>query len=155
MTGRTQAMLASVSGGEMPDGGHQLVQIQGLDGMVENKVLFLLPPGIAARPALGGNVMLTQILGHGDLVIAIGGASGGAGPRDLAPGEVALYFGATVLRLGAGGLSIVSATPIQIDAPSLRCTGQIVGNCNGASVTLTGHQHTAPGGTSSAPISGT
>jgi phage gp45-like len=93
-----------------------LVQVQGLD-KEQWTVELLHPPGMSARPRRGADVVLLQVLGSRDHVVAIGGDSVGGSIKDLAEGEVGISgFGARVV-FRADRLEITSASlPVKVTA---------------------------------------
>ncbi len=138
-------------------GPRTLLQITGLDGVVQQTVELLLPPGYSARPIAGSDIALLQVLGSADHIIALGGDTAGNAIQDLAPGEFGLTDGTQSIVIRTGYIQLISPTKIRVESPLLECTGEIVANCDTASVTLGTHTHavtTAPG-TTAAPNPGT
>ena len=131
--------LGKVTGSKM--GPHTLLQIAGLDGVVQQTVVLLLPPGYSANPAPGSDLALLQVLGSSDHVLALGGGLAGHAIPTLAPGEFGLSDGTQMVIFGGGIIRFVTPTKVRIEAPRLECTGAIVGNCDAAPVGLTTHTH--------------
>ena len=77
-------------------GARVLVQVNGLNNETY-AVELLHPPGISARPVRGADVVLLQVLGSRDHVVALGGDTTGGSIPDLAEGEVGLSgFGSRI-----------------------------------------------------------
>ena len=117
-----------------------VVQVAGLDNEVF-AVELLHPAGVSARPRRGADVVLLQVCGARDHVVAIGGDNVGDAVPDLAEGEVGISaFGSRVvfrtnklevtatthpvlvtagngLTANVTGAAIVAATTIQLNAP--------------------------------------
>lgn len=138
-------------------GPRTLLQITGLDGVTQQMVELLLPPGYSARPVSGADIALLQVLGSADHIVALGGDMVGNAIQDLAPGEFGLSDGAQMIVIRTDHIQLVSPTKVRVESPVFQCTGEITANCDGASVTLGTHDHavtTAPG-TTAAPTPGT
>lgn len=131
--------LGKVAGSKI--GPHTLLQIQGLDGVVQQTVVLLLPPGYSANPLPGSDLALLEVLGSSDHVLALGGGLAGTAIPTLAPGEFGLSNGTQTIVMKLTEVLITSPTQVRIEAPVLQCTGSIVANCDGASVSLTTHTH--------------
>lgn len=139
-------------------GPRTLLQITGLDGVTQQVVELLLPPGYSARPLAGADLALFQVLGSGDHVIALGGDMAGNAIADLAPGEFGLSDGTNMMIVRSNMLHLVSPTKVRVESPRFECTGEIVENCDasGASVTVGTHHHLpGTGGNTGAPVPGT
>ena len=140
-----------ISRGKVTDtrvGPRTLLQISGLDGVTQQVVEILLPPGYSARPLPGSDVLLMQVLGQADHVVALGGDMTGNAITDLKPGEFGLSDGTqrVVFRVGQF-IELNSPTKVRVVSPRLECTGDIVAQCDGTYHTLTSHTHshgTAP-----------
>src|SRR4051794_835951 len=128
-----------------------VVQVAGLDQEVF-AVELLHPSGISARPRRGSDVVLLQVCGARDHVVAIGGDNVGDSIPDLAEGEVGMSaFGSRVvfradrievtatthpvmvtagngLTANVTGTAVVAATAIQLNAPgdNVRVNGRLV-----------------------------
>ena len=139
MANQSQVTLGKVVGAK--SGPHPLLQITGVDGVSQQTVTMLLPPGMTARPAVGADLVLLEVLGSSDHVVAIGGARAGQGVGDLAPGEFGFSSGGQTIIVRSDHIQIVSPTKVRIETPLLECTGKIVSLCDGASVTLDTHLH--------------
>lgn len=135
----TTVTRAKVTGSKT--GRRTMLQVSGLDGVKQNTVELLLPPGYTARPSAGGDLLLLEVCGSSDHVVAIGGESTGHGVADLQPGEFGLSNGGHTIVVRAGFVEIKSSAKVRIDAPLLECTGAIVANCDSAKVGLTTHTH--------------
>jgi phage gp45-like len=139
-------------------GPRTFLQITGLDGVVQQTVELLLPPGYSARPVVGADLVLLQVMGSGDHVVALGGDMAGNAIADLAPGEFGLSDGTQMIIFRVGNMiQIKSPTKVRIESPLLECTGAIIADCDSGSVGLTTHKHgtgTAASGTV-APTAGT
>ena len=69
-------------------GSRTLLQITGQFNEVKQSVPLLLPPGYSARPLPGADVVLLQVLGSRDHVVALGGDNANADAiSGLLPGE--------------------------------------------------------------------
>jgi phage gp45-like len=137
-------------------GGRTFLQVTGLDGVVQQTIEMLLPPGYSANPASGSDVVLLQVMGSADHVVALGGDFLGNAIGDLAPGEFGFSNGTQMVIVRTGYIEMVSPTYILANTPTFKCTGEIIENCNGASVTLGTHTHGAGlGGHTTAPDGGT
>lgn len=139
-------------------GPRTMLRVTGLDGQTVSVVELLLPPGYSARPFNGADVLLLQVAGTSDHVVALGGDCARVIITDLAPGEFGLTDGTQTVVFRGGFLELVSPTKIRCVTPRLEVTGQIVAQCDGAaSVTLDTHTHVAAGtgGHTAAPDPGT
>jgi len=136
---RSMITMGKVAGTKV--GPHTLMQITGLDGVSQQTVLLLLPPGYSARPLPGSDLALLQVLGSGDHVIGLGGAQEGHAIADLVPGEIGLTDGTQMVILRTDHIQVVSPTKVRFECPRLECTGEIVARCDGNSVSLTTHRH--------------
>jgi phage gp45-like len=125
-------------------GPRTLMQITGMDGVTQQVVELLLPPGYSARPVAGADLLLLQVMGSGDHVVALGGDLAGGAIANLAPGEFGLSDGTQMVVFRVGNMiQMISPTKVRVEAPVLECTGQIIANCDaaGASVALGTHLH--------------
>ena len=151
LTGLFSMLQGMISRGKVTNtriGPRTLLQITGLDGQTQQVVELLLPPGYSARPVAGADLLLLQVMGQADHVVALGGDSAGAAITDLAPGEFGMTDGAqrVVFRIGQY-LELTSPTKVRVVSPRLECTGDIVAQCDGTYHTLSHHTHshgTAP-----------
>ena len=120
-------------------GPRTLLQITGLEGEVKHTVELLLPPGYSARPVAGADVTVFQVLGSRDHMVALGGdTSSQDAISNLAPGEFGLRHasglqqvmrnGGTLEVTGATFVHIACTGTVEIDAPLLRVSGDIVDN---------------------------
>jgi len=119
------ALRAMVTRAKVTDsrvGARTLLQVTGLDGETKQTVELLLPPGFVARPALGADLILLQVLGQRDHLVAIGGDAAAATVNDLAPGEVGLKCGDQIVIMRADKVEIRSATRVDILAPQIVLT---------------------------------
>ena len=116
--------------------GRTLLQIQGLDGVVQSGVEILLPPGYSARPAVGADLVLLQNLGSADHLIALGGDSIGQTIGDLAPGEFGLTNGSQIIVVRSDHVEIISPSYVTITTPTLKVTGDIIDNSGTNTKTL-------------------
>ena len=118
-------------------GPRTLMQITGLDGVTQQVVELLLPPGYSARPLSGADILLLQVMGSGDHVVALGGDFAGNAIADLAAGEFGLSDGTQMVIFRVGNMiQMISPTKVRIESPILECTGQVIANCDGAAATL-------------------
>jgi len=122
-------------------GPRTLIQITGLDGVSQNTVELLLPHGFSANPARGSDVVLFEVLGSSDHVVALGSDMAGNAIADLAPGEFGLSDGANKIIVRGTFVQIISPLKVRVEAPRLECTGEIVARCDGAFVQLSAHTH--------------
>lgn len=155
------ALQSMLTRGKVTDarvGPRTLLQITGLDGVVQQEVELLLPPGYSARPVSGSDVLLAQVMGRGDHVVALGGDTAGHAIADLAPGEFGFSDGTQRVVFRTDHLEFTSPFKVRMDTPRLECTGAIVENCDTAGfVSLGTHTHHAAGvgGNTNAPNPGT
>jgi phage gp45-like len=90
-------------------GPRTLLVITGLDGEVIDTVEMLLPPGYSARPVSGADILMLQVLGSRDHMVAIGGDTAGADAiSDLAPGEIGLRNGPRQIVLRVDHVEVTS-----------------------------------------------
>ena len=142
----------------MTIGGRTFLQVTGLDDVVQDNVEHLLPPGFSASPAPGSDILLMQVLGSADHVVALGGDFLGNAIADLQPGEFGLTNGTQMVIVRSDHIELVSPTYVLVNTPTLKCTGDILDNCNTQDRTMAGmravynpHTHTVPDGTSNVP----
>ena len=131
---RSLVTRAQVTGATV--GPRTLLQITGLQGEVKSTVELLLPPGYSARPAAGADVTVLQVLGSRDHLVAVGGDAVGAVIADLAPGEFGITNGSQLIVVRSDHVQIVSPSYVLVDTPTLKCTGDILDNCNSQSRTV-------------------
>jgi phage gp45-like len=123
-------------------GPRTLLQITGVDGQTQQVVELLLPPGYSARPIAGSDVLLAQVLGQADHVVALGGDNAGSTISDLAPGEFGLTNGTQRIIVRGGFIEIDSPTYVLMTTPQLRVTGSIVQGYGTSNTTDVGtHTH--------------
>jgi phage gp45-like len=130
---------AKVTGAKI--GPRTLLQITGLDGVAQNTVELLMPHGFTCNPVVGSDVVLLQVLGSSDHVVALGGDLAGNAETDLAPGEFGLTDGTNKVLFKGGYLQLISPVKVRVDTPLLECTGEIKANCDTTFVTMTQHIH--------------
>lgn len=108
-------------------GSRVIVQVVGLDKEAYS-VELLHPYGMSARPPVGADVVLLQVLGSRDHVVALGGDTVGGAVPDLAQGEFGFSaFGCRIV-FRTDRLEVSSATlPVTITAG------------NGLNATVTGN----------------
>ena len=121
LTGLFSMLQGMISRGKVTNtriGPRTLLQITGLDGQTQQVVELLLPPGYSARPVAGADLLLLQVMGQADHVVALGGDSAGAAITDLAPGEFGMTDGAqrVVFRIGQY-LELTSPTKVRVVSP--------------------------------------
>ena len=133
-----------------------IVQVQGL-GETLNGIELLLPPGYSARPGAGADVVLLQILGTRDHVVALGGDMAHAdGIADLAPGELGLRNAGANIQLVLRNSGVIEISGNLAITGNLTATGTIsAGVGSGDQVGLTTHTHPVNGATTEAPTGGT
>jgi phage gp45-like len=122
------AIRSAVTRGKVTDsrvGPRTLLQVTGLDGVVQQTVELLLPPGYSARPAQGSDVTLHQVLGSADHVVALGGDMAGNVIKDLAPGEFGLTNGTQMIVVRSDYIQVVSPTKVSLQTPLAECTGNL------------------------------
>lgn len=134
-------------------GPRTLLQITGLDGVVQQTIELLLPPGYSARPAADADVALLQVMGTGDHIVAVGGDLAGTAIADLAENEYGLSNGTHMIIVRNDHLELVSPTYILATTPQFRCTGEFIqGYGTGNTTTLGTHTHPpGVGGNTAAP----
>ncbi|MDT7952837.1 MAG: phage baseplate assembly protein [Acetobacteraceae bacterium] len=144
-------------------GPRTLLLVTGLDGEVANVVELLLPPGYSARPAQGADILLHQILGSRDHLVASGGDTAGQAIPDLQPGEFGMRDAngqQLVFRLDH--IEMTTPAYVQVNAPLLKVSGDIIDNFATNPHNLAqmraiynGHTHGDPQGGSTSPPSAT
>jgi phage gp45-like len=108
-------------------GARVLVQVNALNNETY-AVELLHPAGISARPKVGADVVLLQVLGSRDHLVALGGDAVGDSIADLAEGEVGM---------AAFGCRVVFRTDrLEVTAPSLPV---VVTAGNGLTANVTGN----------------
>jgi phage gp45-like len=117
-------------------GGRTFLQITGLDGVIQQTVELLLPPGYSARPLAGADLALLQVLGSGDHVVALGGDMLGHAITDLAPGEFGFSDGTQMIVFRKDHLQVEALASVSINAPVVTMTG-VLSVGTGASGTFT------------------
>lgn len=100
-------------------GARTLLQVTGMDGETKQTIELLLPPGYVARPSVGADLILLQVLGQRDHLVAIGGDAVAATVNDLADGEVGLKCGNHIVILRQDKVEIRSADRIDVRAPKV------------------------------------
>lgn len=106
-------------------GGVQTAQVRLLRGEV-GRARRYQHFGFSSHPPAGSPSVTLAVGGHRSHLVIV--ADDGPGRiRDLAPGEVALYTadGTTVVCRVGGRVEITAATEVLVDAPLLRCTGDV------------------------------
>lgn len=99
-------------------GSRTVTQVTGLDGEIEQTIEILLPPGYCARPAAGADVVLLQVLGQRDHLVALGGDAADAVIADLAPGEVGLKVGNQVIAVRSDRIEVISGKVVMPNLPN-------------------------------------
>jgi len=122
-------------------GPRTLLQITGLDGVSQQTVELLLPHGMTANPKPGSDVVLLEVLGTSDHVVALGGDLAGNAVASLQPGEFGFSDGTNMILFQGGIIKVIAPTKIRIETPRLECTGDIVDHCDGEFHTLGLHTH--------------
>lgn len=123
-------------------GGRTFIQITGMEGVVQQVIELLLPPGYSANPVSQSDILLLQVMGSGDHVVALGGDMLGNAIADLAPGEFGLSNGTQKVIFRTDHIELVSPTYILATTPQLRVTGEIIqGYGTGDTTTLGTHTH--------------
>jgi phage baseplate assembly protein V len=99
-------------------GARTLLQVTGLDGETIEQVEHLMPPGYSARPAVGADVLLMQVCGSRDHLVALGGDATGNAIANLALGEVGLtaFGNQVVLRTDHVEVTTTGSAAIAITA---------------------------------------
>lgn len=135
--GRSLVTLGKVQTSRV--GPHTLLQITGLDGVLQNTLALMLPPGYTARPAAGADVALLEILGSSDHVVAVGGGKAGQGVANLQPGEFGFSDGTSMVIMRLGGvLEVKGVTEVKIDAPTINITSATAVNITAPVTTIQG-----------------
>ena len=146
LAGLVNAIRTVVSRGKVRAstvGSRTVLQVTGLDGEVKQNVELLLPPGYSARPGVGSDVMLLQVLGQRDHLVALAGDAIGDAIPDLADGEFGLRSGTRTIVFRAGHIEITDPVKVRLVTPLLEVTGAVVAHSDSASVGLTTHTHIA------------
>lgn len=121
--------------------------------------------GFASVPLAGADAVMLFLGGDRSNGLVVSTGDQRYRLRALQDGEVAIWddqgqavkIGRSgIVVTGAGKQVTITGTPtVRVEA-DLHVTGQVIGHCDGASVTLTGHAHgDAQGGTTSPPNPGT
>ncbi|WP_428485943.1 phage baseplate assembly protein domain-containing protein [Rhodopila sp.] len=143
------ALKSIVSRGKVANsrvGPRTLLQVTGLDGVTQQVVELLLPPGYSARPAAGADIALLQVLGSADHVVALGGDMAGQAIGTLAPGEFGLSNGSQMVIVRADHIEMISPTYVLCTTPQLRVTGAVIANYgSGNTTSLATHTHGSGG----------
>jgi len=116
------ALRAIVTRGKVTQsriGARTLLQVTGMDGETKQTIELLLPPGYVARPSVGADLILLQVLGQRDHLVAIGGDATAATVNDLADGEVGLKCGNHIVILRQDKVEIRSTDRIDVRAPKV------------------------------------
>jgi phage baseplate assembly protein V len=153
-------------------GGRALATVLLASGDTRTRVELLMPYGLSALPEEGADVMVLEVGGNRDHLVAMmadatglripGLARGEVGIRDKRGQQVVLR-GDGVEITGALKVTIVSSGPVALTAPTTTITGNldVVGTITatvdvlGAGKSLKTHQHGETGtggGTTTAPI---
>jgi phage gp45-like len=122
---RSMITMGKVAGTKV--GPHTLMQITGLDGVSQQTVLLLLPPGYSARPSPGSDLALLQVLGSGDHVIGLGGAQENHVIADLASGECGLWAFENQLVMRSDHLEVTTTGSMPIDLSAGGAINQTAG----------------------------
>ena len=122
-----------------------MLQITGVDGVSQNTIVLLLPPGYSARPLKGSDLALLQVMNSGDHVVALGGALAGHVIADLDLGEFGLTDGTQMVVFRTDHLELTSPTKIRCVTPRFEVTGEVVSHCDTGSVGLGTHKHAETG----------
>ena len=113
-------------------GARTFIQVTGLHGELKQMVELLLPPGMSAKPRAGADVVLLQVLGQRDHLIALGGDFAGQDAiNDLEPGEFGFRFADGMIVWRTDYIQIVHPMKVRVEAPRFECTGTIVPDCDG------------------------
>lgn len=146
-------------------GARTLMQISGLAGETASQVELLLPPGMTANIARGNDVVVLQVGGSRDHLVALGGDTVGSKVSGLASGEIAFSVGETqIIWRVTGKLEVKAPVEVDITAPTVKITGNLLvtGDITDQSVTqsatLAGlretygeHTHNVSGSITAAP----
>ncbi|MFH5926449.1 phage baseplate assembly protein V [Roseomonas xinghualingensis] len=160
-------------------GGRALATVLLANGDMRNRVELLMPYGISALPEEGADVMVLEVGGNRDHLVALMADASALRIPGLAPGEVGFRDKRgqqVVLRsdgveiIGALKVTIVSSGPVEVKAPAVIMTAPLVTvvgnlevegtitatqNITGEGVSLRGHRHHETGtggGTTTVPI---
>jgi phage baseplate assembly protein V len=160
-------------------GGRALATVLLANGDTRTRVELLMPYGLSALPEEGADVMVLEVGGNRDHLVAMMADATGLRIPGLAPGEVGLrdkrgqqvvLRGDGVEIIGALKVTIISSGPVEMTAPEVTMTAptvRVVGNLEvegtitatqditGQGVSLKTHRHGETGtggGTTTAPI---
>lgn len=142
----------------------QGVQVKLLDGEVCNNVDRVQEYGFTSVPLPGAEGIYLALGGSRDNGVIVASDDRRYRPKNLQPGEVALYtHDGTMIVLKVGGIiEHTAATKVRMITPLLEVTGEIKDRCDADGMTLeamrnTYNGHTHPGdsgGTTGAPSQG-
>lgn len=116
------ALRAMVSRAKVTDtrvGARTLLQLTGLQGEIKQPVELLLPPGYVGRPAAGADLVIVQVLGQRDHLVALGGDATGVTVTDLKAGEAGIRCGNNWVVVRQDKVEIIAADRIDIKAPKI------------------------------------
>lgn len=150
-------------------GGRALAEVELADGDTRTRVELLMPYGASALPEQGADVLIFEVGGNRDHLVALMADATGLRIPGLQPGEVGLRDkrGQQVV-LRSDCVEIVSALEVRIMAPGagVKVTGNVAiegkltvtetivatGNVTGAGVGLATHRHNETDSVTSTPI---
>lgn len=117
------------------------------------------PGGLTHNPGQGAEGVLLSGGGYRDHPMAVGVSQRSARPVNLANGETALYTagaqgGTRILLKTDGSVVITPSSKVRIEG-DLEVTGEVKAMADGASVSLSTHQHPTAMGPSGPPTPGT
>jgi phage gp45-like len=100
-------------------GPRTLLQVTRHEGETFNSVELILPPGYAARPLAGSDLLVFQVGGLADHKVALGGDNTADTVADLQPGEFGIATAGKRVILRKGYVEIVDPVEIRLVAPLL------------------------------------
>jgi phage gp45-like len=154
---RTMLSRATISAAA-PGTQRTALQAIGYDGENYAGLALLMPYGMSAIPD-AGDILVFRVAGLADHKVAIMADNAALRISDLGGGEFGfrdargnqVVFRTDRLEVTAGGslpIKLTSALNVEVDTPLLKCTGDILDNCNTQSETMAsqrgvydGHTH--------------
>ena len=100
-------------------GARTLLQFTGLQGEIKQPVELLVPPGYVCRPSVGADLLIMEVGGQRDHLVALGGDATGVTVTDLKAGEAGIRCGNNWVVVRQDKVEIIAADRIDIRAPKV------------------------------------